>query len=485
MFVDPESKTQKKKKNTKNPTITPVVHKTEIPAIKPMDIYQRISKGPGFLLESREGKEKLSRFSFIGLNPIIKTKITNQETKIEGKKEYISEIKIDDQKTAIDKIKKITESFNYLKSEIPRFDGGAVGYFAYDIIEEIHPRLKKPGEKTLAEFMVCEKYLVFDHKKDLLYLTKLILDTEKQEETKKELKKLEKKIKNYQPIDRAFNKKQTNYKSNITRRKYMDAVEKTKTYIKEGDIFQAVISRRLDVEFSGNPFNIYAALDKINPSPYMYYVDFGEHRVIGSSPEMLVRVQDNTVMTVPIAGTRRRGKTEKEDQKLAKELLNDEKEMAEHIMLVDLARNDVGQISKFGTVKVNEFADIEKFSHVQHITSKVEGKINKNLNASDALKSCFPAGTVSGAPKLRAMEIINELEPENRGIYAGAVGYMGFNGNMDFAIAIRTILSKNNTASLQLGAGIVNDSKPEREWEETKEKGQAGIEAIKMAEGAQ
>ncbi|OUJ19420.1 Anthranilate/para-aminobenzoate synthase component I TrpE [Methanonatronarchaeum thermophilum] len=481
MFVDSEYKNKKTEKNNKKPKLTPVVIKKPIPKNKPRDIYQKLNNGPGFLLESREGKEKLSRFSFIGIEPIIKIKITNKDTKIEGKQEYLSAIKINEQKTAIDKIHKLTQCFNYIESEIPRFDGGALGYFTYDITEELHKTLKTPKQKTLAEFMVCKKYLIFDHKKDTLYIAEITLENENKTKTKQKLKKLHKNIKNYKPNTTELQKTPIQYKSNTTRQEYINAVKKTKKHIKNGEIFQAVISRRLDIKYQGNPFNIYIALDKINPSPYMYYLDYGDHQVIGSSPEMLVRVQKNKLMTVPIAGTRKRGKTKQKDQKLAKELLNDEKEMAEHIMLVDLARNDIGQVSKFGTVKVNEFAEIEKFSHVQHITSKVEGELKDNLNSSDVLKSCFPAGTVSGAPKLRAMQIIQQLEPEKRGVYSGAVGYIGFNGNMDFAIAIRTILTKNNTASLQLGAGIVNDSKPAREWEETKEKGQAGLEAIKMA----
>ncbi len=484
MFVDSECKT--KKMDKEKPIIAPVIRELELPDLKPMDIYEEIASGPGFLLESREGEEKLSRFSFIGLKPIIQTKIDN-EIKIDGDAEYIEALDIKEESTTIDKINQITTSFNHITSRIPRFDGGAVGYFSYDIVSELHKSIKRKGNPILAEFMVCRQYLVFDHKEETLYLIEITVNSDKNPEkidkAKKRLDKLEKKLRKCKQKNREFKENTISFESNMNRYEYMEAVKKAKKHIVEGDIFQAVISRRLDVEFNGNPFNLYAALDKINPSPYMYYVDFGNQKIIGSSPEMLVRVQDGEVMTVPIAGTRKRGETDEEDRELSRELLNDEKEMAEHVMLVDLARNDLGRISKFGSVKVEEFSVIEKFSHVQHITSKVTGQLKKELGLPEVLKSCFPAGTVSGAPKIRAMEIINELEPEPRGAYAGAVGYIGFNGNMDFAIAIRTILSKKDRTSLQLGAGIVHDSKPAREWEETKEKGMAGLKAIKLAGG--
>ena len=255
----------------------------------------------------------------------------------------------------------------------------------------------------------------------------------------------------------------------ISQEAFHEAVRRIKEHIFTGDIFQAVISRRMEFPVSRNPFALYAALREINPSPYMYYLDFGEEKVIGASPEMLVRVEKRRVTTVPIAGTRPRGCTKAEDDWLAEDLLADRKEQAEHTMLVDLARNDLGRVCRFGSVEVTEFMGIEKFSHVQHIVSTVSGILRDNLDCYDAFRSCFPAGTVSGAPKIRAMQIIDDQEPGHRGLYAGAVGYIGFDRNLDFAIAIRTIQVKNGLASVQVGAGIVADSIPENEWMENRE----------------
>ena len=263
------------------------------------------------------------------------------------------------------------------------------------------------------------------------------------------------------------------------------SVKSVKEHIVAGDIFQAVISRRLDFPVCNDPFTIYAALREINPSPYMYYLDFGEEKVIGASPEMLVRVEKRRVTTVPIAGTRPRGRTIAEDDQLAEDLLRDKKECAEHTMLVDLARNDLGRVCRFGSVTVSEFMGIEKFSHVQHIVSTVQGTLRDNLDCYDAFKSCFPAGTVSGAPKIRAMQIIDEQESGARGLYAGAVGYIGFDRNLDFAIAIRTILVRKGRAYVQVGAGIVADSVPENEWKETENKAAAMIRAIEHAGACQ
>jgi anthranilate synthase component 1 len=273
---------------------------------------------------------------------------------------------------------------------------------------------------------------------------------------------------------RAFN-------SLITQKTFENGVCGIKKHIAAGDIFQIVLSRRIECEIGHDPFSIYAALRDINPSPYMYYLDFGDEKVIGASPEMLVRVEKRRVTTVPIAGTRPRGKTMDEDDLLARSLLNDTKERAEHTMLVDLARNDVGKVSRFGTVEVSEFMNIEKFSHVQHIVSTVSGILKDNLDCYDAFRSCFPAGTVSGAPKIRAMQIIDEYESSPRGLYAGAVGYIGFDRNLDFAIAIRTVIVRNGIASIQVGAGIVADSVPADEWKETENKAAAMIRAIEQS----
>jgi anthranilate synthase component 1 len=268
----------------------------------------------------------------------------------------------------------------------------------------------------------------------------------------------------------------------VTREEFLHAVERVKEHIRAGDIFQGVISRRIDIDFRENPFSVYQALRQINPSPYMYYLDYGDDlQVIGASPEMLVRVEKRQVTTVPIAGTRPRGRTRAEDETFACELLADEKERAEHTMLVDLARNDLGRVCKYGSVRVEDFMEVEQFSHVQHIVSTVKGALQDNLDGYEALKSCFPAGTVSGAPKIRAMQIIDEVEPDRRGLYAGAVGFMGFDQNLEFAITIRTIIARGGILSIQVGAGIVADSVPETEWYETENKARAMVNAIRKA----
>jgi anthranilate synthase component 1 len=271
------------------------------------------------------------------------------------------------------------------------------------------------------------------------------------------------------------------FTSQVSQDAFERAVNLVKEHIIAGDIFQAVLSRRIECRIADDPFAVYAALREINPSPYMYYLDFGDEKVIGASPEMLVRVEKRRVTTVPIAGTRPRGKTPAEDEQFAQDLLIDTKECAEHTMLVDLARNDIGRVCRFGSVEVNEFMTIEKFSHVQHIVSTVNGILKDNLDCYDAFRSCFPAGTVSGAPKIRAMQIIDEQESLPRGLYAGAVGYIGFDRNLDFAIAIRTVIIRDGTAYLQVGAGIVADSVPASEWTETENKAAAMIRAIERS----
>jgi anthranilate synthase component I len=271
-------------------------------------------------------------------------------------------------------------------------------------------------------------------------------------------------------------------KSNLTKEEYMANVEKAKEYIKAGDIFQVVLSQRFQVPLTTQPFDIYRSLRTINPAPYLYYLQFGEQTIIGSSPEMLVRVEDEAVQTMPIAGTRPRGKNREEDLLLEADLLADTKETAEHLMLVDLGRNDLGRVCQFGSVKVHSFMEVQRYSHVMHIVSNVRGTLGKDKTAFDALASCFPAGTVSGAPKIRAMEIIEELEPQRRGVYAGAIGYFGFTGNMDTCITIRTLLINNGNVYIQTGAGIVADSDPEKEYEETKNKARALLKTLNIEE---
>jgi anthranilate synthase component 1 len=344
-----------------------------------------------------------------------------------------------------------------------------VGYFSYDIVRffEKIPELSKDDlDLPDAHFIIPSQLICFDHINRKTFLIS---------------------HENIGQIEKLLNVSDTEFDQNLTigktksstsKEKYMSSVDKAKEYIKDGDIFQTVLSRRTEVDFKGDSFEMYRILRALNPSPYLFYLDFDETNIIGSSPEMLVRLENNTLTTRPLAGTRPRSKDVEEDEKLKVDLLTDEKERAEHVMLVDLHRNDMGRVSEYGSVKVDELMGIEKYSHVQHIVSNVTSKLRKDMDCFDALKSCFPAGTVSGAPKIRAMEIIEELEPVRRGPYAGVVGYFDFCGNMDFAITIRTAFTKKNKAYLQAGAGIVLDSVPEKEYIETENKMGAMIKAL-------
>jgi anthranilate synthase component 1 len=383
----------------------------------------------------------------------------------------------------------------------PRFFGGMVGYFAYDCVYSLFEKVRegKPapqGDRNNvpdACFMFTKDCIVIDHRDRKLFIFSspfLTYDTDIEEEYQKCAERIRaladhigalasrKKPRNTKRVSTG---KCTTFTSQISKDTFERSVDLVKEHIIAGDIFQAVISRRIECPITDDPFTVYAALREINPSPYMYYLDFGNEKIIGASPEMLVRVEKRRVTTVPIAGTRPRGKTREEDVQFAQDLLGDAKERAEHTMLVDLARNDIGRVCRFGSVEVSEFMTIEKFSHVQHIVSTVNGTLKDNLDCYDAFRSCFPAGTVSGAPKIRAMQIIDELESLPRGLYAGAVGYIGFDRNLDFAIAIRTIIVRDGTAYVQIGAGIVADSVPENEWTETENKAAAMKRAIEQS----
>jgi anthranilate synthase component 1 len=383
----------------------------------------------------------------------------------------------------------------------PRFFGGMVGYFAYDCVyslfEKVPQKTRRSSEDTGNEkdacFMLTKDCLVIDHRDKKLFIFSspfLTYDSDIAGEYHRSKAKIHAiagiigRLAAGNVRDSGHsngNAAARNFSSPVTQDAFECSVERIREYIAAGDIFQAVISRRMEVPVSQDPFTIYAALRKINPSPYMYYLDFGDEKVVGASPEMLVRVERRRVTTVPIAGTRPRGRDRDEDERFANDLLQDKKERAEHTMLVDLARNDLGRVCRFGTVEVSEFMNIEKFSHVQHIVSTVNGVLKENLDCYDAFKSCFPAGTVSGAPKIRAMQIIDEQEEEARGLYAGAVGYIGFDRNLDFAIAIRTIRIRNGRAYIQVGAGIVADSVPANEWTETENKAAAMVRAIEQS----
>ncbi|MDO8734506.1 MAG: anthranilate synthase component I [Elusimicrobiota bacterium] len=449
----------------------------------PVSAYLKLgANAPSCLLESVEGEKKFARYSFLVLSPslvfeskdkIVKIKTANEKKNIKtgDPLEYLKSV-LSENKISHDK-------------SLPRLSGGAIGYIAYDYVKNIEkiPDLNRKGLSLPELYFIFPKIIVvFDHLQQKLKIIRLIKPSEKTnyKTACNEIDEITKKLS--EPIlVKTVRSKSGSIKSNIKKENFLKAIKKAKKYIKDGDIIQTVLSQRLETTFSGEPFEIYRALRILNPSPYMYYFNFPDVKIIGASPEILVRLENNIANLRPIAGTRPRGKDEAEDKKLQDELLNDEKEKAEHLMLVDLGRNDLGRICKFNSIKLTKFMTVEKYSHVMHIVSDVTGKLKPESDAFDLLKATFPAGTVTGAPKIRAMEIIEELEPTKRGLYAGAVGYFDFNGNMDFAINIRTIIMKGKKAYIQAGAGIVADSVPEKEYEETLNKAKGMLKAIEMA----
>jgi anthranilate synthase component 1 len=457
--------------------LLPVYREIRADLETPVSAYLKVARGDhSFLLESVEGGERLGRYSVIGTDPslVLKTGVDNP----------------------VDPLNRMEKEFNRLKlipiPELPRFHGGIVGYLSYEVAryyEELPSPDADPQGVPESVMMMADTILIFDH---IAHRIKVIshakingnveaaykIATEKIDEIVKRLS---------QPI--AYSETlpepiatNSEVQSNMTQKQFENMVEKGKEHIYAGDIIQVVLSQRLSKKTSAEPFAIYRALRSINPSPYMYFLNLGDFHIVGSSPELLVRLEDSIVSNHPIAGTRPRGKDDEEDQALETELRADEKEQAEHIMLVDLARNDVGRVSQPATVKVTQLMDVERYSHVMHLVSHVQGKIEGGMSAFDAFRASLPAGTVSGAPKIRAMEIIAELEPDRRGPYAGAVGYFSFSGNMDTAITIRTIVIKDGTAYIQAGGGIVADSIPEMEYKESMNKAKALIRAIQQAE---
>jgi anthranilate synthase component I len=486
--------------NQPKPLIIPLCAEMPLPEISPLDIYTSTRKGPGFLLESMEGSEKLARYSFIGIEPEFVITI-GKNVRLQGNEPFVSIAREPEGKDPVDKIKSVLSRFHYMNVNAPRFFGGMVGYFTYDCVYSLFEKIREgkrisPGKEGVgpdACFMFTKDCIVIDHRDKILYLFSspfLTYDSDITGEYHSCARRIgaladhisslasEKKV-IYGPEPGRSGC--TGLISQVPQDSFEQAVVQIKEHIAAGDIFQAVLSRRMECGICQDPFAVYAALREINPSPYMYYLDFSDEMIIGASPEMLVRVEKRRVTTVPIAGTRPRGKTKAVDEQFAQDLLNDAKERAEHTMLVDLARNDIGRVCRFGSVEVSEFMNIEKFSHVQHIVSTVTGILKDNLDCYNAFRSCFPAGTVSGAPKIRAMQIIDEQEPSPRGLYAGAVGYIGFDRNLDFAIAIRTVIVRNGKAYVQVGAGIVADSVPVNEWKETESKAAAMIRAIERS----
>lgn len=481
------------------PLIIPLCSEISLPSLSPVEVYQAFAKNHGFILESMEGSEKIAQYSFVGFEPELIVSI-GESVHLTGNEPFVSIASSPEGISPIDRIGSILQRFNYVNVKAPRFFGGMVGYFAYDCIYPLFPmvtgRARSVSGMPLAQCMLVKDCIVFDHKDDRLFIFSspfLTYDSNIEEEYERSRKNILRILARLERLGNSPNRRMIgpdnggslSYTSNMSKEAFEAAVLTIKDHIYAGDIFQAVLSRRIECELNADPIAVYQSLREINPSPYMYYLDFGDMQIVGSSPEMLVRVERRRATTVPIAGTRVRGRTPIEDENLAAELLSDEKECAEHAMLVDLARNDLGRVCKFGSLQVSDFMSIEKFSHVQHIVSTVQGNLQDNLDCYDALKSCFPAGTVSGAPKIRAMQIIDEVEPDRRGIYAGATGYVGFDRNLECAITIRTIVIQQDRASIQVGAGIVADSIPEKEWEETENKGRAMLNAIRHAEGLQ
>lgn len=450
-----------------------IIEEIEGDTLTPIAIYQKITGKQKFLLESSLKHEKSGRFSFIGADPVYEIKGYRGGLTVKGPTG-------EETKTA--KVIDIVRDYLPEIEAIPGipFIGGAVGYIGYDIIrdyEEIGSEKEDPLEMPEAHLMIFNEVIVFDHLKERVFIVGIPLPGICEDELKKKLERRKQELRKEMQHRPDNNFELAEFESNLSQQEFEQMVMKAKQYIEAGDIFQVVLSRRLEAKLKGNPFTFYRKLRVNNPSPYMYYLDYGDYSIAGASPESLVQARGSEIMTNPIAGTRPRGKSEDEDAQLEQDLLLDEKELAEHRMLVDLGRNDLGRICKIGTIKLDKFMNVERYQHVMHIVSEVSGELEEGVNALEGLASCLPAGTVSGAPKIRAMQIINELESVKRGVYSGAIGYFSACGNMDFALAIRTMVIKDNKAYIQAGAGIVYDSDPTKEFEETEHKLRALREA--------
>ena len=458
----------------------------------PLSTYLKLANAPySYLFESVHGGEKWGRYSIIGLTCDTRVKIRGHEVCIERDNHPHDVFQVDDPLAWIEEYQ---ASFHVPDMEhLPRFTGGLVGYFGYDTIGYIEPRLardNKPDELETPDIllMLSKEVVVFDNLSGKLYLIVQVdtSETDAYAQGQQRLYQLEKQLREqvpqYQPNQHSLKVNESDFVSGFSEDGFKQAVQKARQYIIDGDVMQVVLSQRMSIPYQAPPLDLYRALRSLNPSPYMYYLDLEDHFVVGSSPEILVRLEDEQVTVRPIAGTRPRGKDEAEDRELEQELLNDPKELAEHLMLINLGRNDAGRVSKIGSVKLTDKMVIERYSHVMHIVSNVTGELQDGMSSMDVLRATFPAGTVSGAPKIRAMEIIDELEPVKRGIYSGAVGYLSWNGNMDTAIAIRTAVIKDKKLHIQAGAGIVYDSVPDNEWAETMNKGRAVFRAVAMAE---
>jgi anthranilate synthase component 1 len=466
----------------------PVTLETFADLDTPLSIYLKLANGPyTYLLESVQGGERFGRYSMIGLASPTRIVVNGPQVLV------LTGNRIAERAENVNPLDFIGDYMARFRAAplkgLPRFCGGLVGCFGYDTVRYVEPRLekgRKAGEFDIPDIqlLLSEEIAVVDNLSGKLTL---IVFAEPgvpgaYQKAQSRLKELLARLREPVAIPEEKSVVSQPAVSVFGEERYKAAVLKAKQYITDGDIMQVVLSQRMSKPFGASPLALYRSLRSLNPSPYMFYFDFEDFHVVGASPEILVRLEGDTVTVRPIAGTRKRGATFEEDQALANELLGDEKECAEHLQLLDLGRNDTGRVAQIGTVKLTEKMTIERYSHVMHIVSNVEGKLQPGLDALDVLKATFPAGTVSGAPKVRAMEIIDELEPTKRGIYAGAVGYLGFHGDMDLAIAIRTAVLKDGKLHVQAGGGIVADSTPEAEWQETQNKAKAVLRAAELAE---
>jgi anthranilate synthase component 1 len=480
--------------------VIPVVRRLLADTETPIRVFQHLSRDKrAFLLESVEGGVKWARYSFIGTDPFLVLKLKKNYVTLEQNGKIESHLT--DQPLLLLR-EKLRSYRSPAMPELPPFTGGAIGFFGYDLLQYYEKKLPPHPTDDLQmddmQFMFCDRVIVFDHfKQQVLVIGNVHIangasdaDIEiAYEETCHAIDETIRRLQQPLPVLKSNGTPPQDpelgeISSNLTKQQFIDNVNQAKEYIRAGDIFQVVLSQRFHIETEVDPLQVYRVLRTMNPSPYMYVLKLDDEVIVGTSPELLVKVDNGIVETRPIAGTRPRGKTPEQDLELEKELLADEKERAEHVMLVDLGRNDLGRVSVFGTVKCNSYMEVERYSHVMHIVSNVTGQLRPDKDFFDAFLSCLPAGTVSGAPKIRAMEIIAELENEARGAYAGAIGYLGFSGNLNTCITIRTIIFKNGKAFVQAGAGIVWDSVPENEYEETVNKAKGMLKAIRSAEAA-
>ncbi|NBC47128.1 MAG: anthranilate synthase component I [Gammaproteobacteria bacterium] len=457
----------------------------------PLSCYLKLADAPyTYLFESVQGGEKWGRYSIIGLPSRTVLKVYGNQIRVERDGVVIEEAEAADPLAWIEAFQQRFQVAEH--PDMPRFAGGLVGYFGYDTVRYIEPRLATcPNPDTMGTpdilLMVSEEVVVFDNLRGRIYII-VHLDPgagDTPADGQRRIDALVARMQRGAPRDPTAGGRtidEADFVSGFTEVGYKQAVERIKDYILAGDCMQVVLSQRLSIPYQARPLDLYRALRGLNPSPYMYFLNLGDFQIVGSSPEILTRLEDGVVTVRPIAGTRRRGYTESEDQALEAELLADPKELAEHLMLIDLGRNDCGRVAQTGSVQLTDRMIVERYSHVMHIVSNVVGQLKAGMSALDVLRATFPAGTVSGAPKIRAMEIIDELEPIKRGIYSGAVGYLAFNGNMDTAIAIRTAVIKEQQLHIQAGAGVVADSEPDLEWKETMNKARAIFRAVAMAE---